>query len=235
MFLTGGDVPGQPAVFIRRSVYEAVGPLRADVHYTLDFEYWLRISLRYSMERMRLMHEPLAVVRQWPGSKTLTGVQAIGDEHRRILDGYFAGGGLPPELQARRAEAYAGTWWKQASLEWQAGQGAQARASAREAGRLAPQVYPRQRVRRFALVSRLPYRHSRLARPRLGASARAAARRLGGAARMTATPRSHCLWITMPAEIDRHAQRGAASYQSLLAPYPLPLPFHVRHLRHRSR
>jgi hypothetical protein len=164
MLLTGGDVPGQPAVFLRRELYEAVGPLRADLHYLLDFEYWLRISLQYPRERTRLLHEPLAVVRQWPGTKTLTGVQAICDEHRRLLDEVFASGRLPPQSEALREAAYAGVFWKQASLEWQAGQGARARASAREAGRLAPEVYPPERVRRFSLVSRLPYRHSRLAR-----------------------------------------------------------------------
>ncbi len=164
MLLTGGDVPGQPAVFIRRSVYQTVGPLRADLHYTLDFEYWLRISLRFPVERMRCIHIPLAAVRQWPGAKTHRGVQAISEEHRRILDDYFADGALPEAYRSRRAEAYAGAHWKQASLEWQAGQGRRARISAREAGRLAPGAYPPGRVRRFWWVSWLPYRYSRLAR-----------------------------------------------------------------------
>jgi glycosyltransferase involved in cell wall biosynthesis len=165
MLMTGGDVPGQPAVFIRRCVFETVGPLRADLHYLLDFEYWLRISLRYPLEQMHCLGgEPLAVSRQWPGTKTLTGVQAICDEHRRLLDDYYAGGRLPSELQARRGEAYAGTYWKQASLEWQAGQGGRARRSASEAGRLAPEAYPPDRVRRFQFISWLPFRYSRSAR-----------------------------------------------------------------------
>jgi glycosyltransferase involved in cell wall biosynthesis len=164
MLLTGGDVPGQPAVFIRRSVYEAVGPLRDDLHYTLDFEYWLRISLRWPPERMRCLHAPLAAVRVWPGAKTSKGVQAISEEHRRILDDYFGGDSLPETYRSRRAEAYAGAHWKQASLEWQAGQGGRARASAREAGQLAPEAYPPGRVRRFWLISWLPYRYSRGAR-----------------------------------------------------------------------
>ena len=164
MLLTGGDVPGQPAVFIRRSVFQAVGGLRTDLHYTLDFEYWLRIGLRFPAEQMRCIHTPLAAVRVWPGAKTSRGVQAISDEHRRILDDYFAGDALPPGYLARKPEAYAGAFWKQASLEWQAGQGGRARASAREAGRLAPGAYPPGRVRRFWLVSWLPYRYSRVAR-----------------------------------------------------------------------
>jgi hypothetical protein len=141
MLLTGGDVPGQPAVFIRRSVYESVGPLRTDLHYTLDFEYWLRASLRWPPEQTRCIHVPLAAVRQWPGAKTQRGVQAISEEHRRILDDYFADSVLPEALRARRAEAYAGAHWKQASLEWQAGQGGagageRARGGAPRAGRL---------------------------------------------------------------------------------------------------
>jgi FkbM family methyltransferase len=32
----------QPALFMRRSVIERVGPLRNDLHYSMDYEYWIR-------------------------------------------------------------------------------------------------------------------------------------------------------------------------------------------------
>ncbi len=32
----------QPALFMRRSVFERVGPLREDLHFSMDYEYWIR-------------------------------------------------------------------------------------------------------------------------------------------------------------------------------------------------
>ncbi|NUQ81085.1 MAG: glycosyltransferase [Bacteroidetes bacterium] len=41
MLFTMNYIP-QSSTFWRRSVYEKVGPLRQDLHYTMDHEYWLR-------------------------------------------------------------------------------------------------------------------------------------------------------------------------------------------------
>jgi glycosyltransferase involved in cell wall biosynthesis len=41
--LTKNFIP-QPAVFISRDMANEVGPLRVDQHYTMDYEYWLRIG-----------------------------------------------------------------------------------------------------------------------------------------------------------------------------------------------
>lgn len=40
----------QPAVFLRRSLWERVGPLREESRYTMDYDYWLRVS-RYTEPR----------------------------------------------------------------------------------------------------------------------------------------------------------------------------------------
>ncbi len=37
----------QPTVFLRRSVYETVGNLDETLHYSMDYEYWLRIGRTY--------------------------------------------------------------------------------------------------------------------------------------------------------------------------------------------
>lgn len=160
ILMTGGDVPGQPAVFIRRSVFENVGLLRTDMYYLLDYDYWIRVGLRYA-DAMRCIDAPLAISRFWLGTKTLTGVQAIADEHRRLLDEYVEKKILPAEYLARSGEAYAGTYWKQASLEWQAGQGSKARISIRQAYRLAPSVYSFRRIFVFWLLTWIPYQQSR--------------------------------------------------------------------------
>lgn len=121
MLTTSGGVPGQPAVFVRRSLVAVVGLPDAALHYVMDWEYWMRLALHLRPGQVRVMHAALAVVRSWPGTKTRTGVDAICREHRAVLERLFAAGTLPLELQALRSTALAGTHLKQSFLEWQAG------------------------------------------------------------------------------------------------------------------
>lgn len=100
LLTTSGGVPGQPAVFVRRSLSAAVGLPDATLHYVMDWEYWLRPGLHLRPGQVRVMHAELAVVRSWPGTKTRTGVAAICREHRFVLERMFAGGMLPVELRA---------------------------------------------------------------------------------------------------------------------------------------
>ena len=37
----------QPAVFLRREVFETAGPLDEALYYTMDYEYWLRIGRQF--------------------------------------------------------------------------------------------------------------------------------------------------------------------------------------------
>ena len=165
LITTSGKVPGQPAVFIRREVFEQVGPLKTELQFMLDWDYWIRVGLYVPPERLRCISVPLAISRFWEGTKTLTGLQTIGNEHRYLLDLYFADAGfLPAEYAALREQAYAGTYWKQASLEWQAGQTRNARQSASNAHELALSVYTHHRLIMFLLVTLIPYRFSRPAR-----------------------------------------------------------------------
>jgi glycosyltransferase involved in cell wall biosynthesis len=57
----------QAATFFGRSVFETVGPLREDLHYALDYEYWIRLS---QVGRLEHVDEPLARIRMYPGCKT---------------------------------------------------------------------------------------------------------------------------------------------------------------------
>lgn len=138
MLTTSGGVPGQPAVFVHRRVLERVGLPDPALHYVMDWEYWIRLGLALAPDRVRVIYEPLAVVRAWPGTKTLTGIEAICDEHRQVLAKLFAGGTLPSHLQLLKDESLAGTYIKQSYLQWQVGRGADARRSLAQARALGP-------------------------------------------------------------------------------------------------
>jgi len=46
--LLSKDFISQPAVFFTRDVYKEIGPLDLNCHYSMDYDYWLRIGKKYS-------------------------------------------------------------------------------------------------------------------------------------------------------------------------------------------
>ncbi len=140
LLTTSGSVPGQPAVFIRRQMLETVGLPDLDLHFVMDWEYWIRLALRLRPEQIKVVYEPWAVARMWPGNKTSTGVEEICREHRLVLERLFASGTLPQHLQRLQAVARAGTYIKQAFLEWQAGLPVASRRSLAMARHIFPKV-----------------------------------------------------------------------------------------------
>lgn len=88
-FLEGGNVPGQPAIFFRKEILELVGYLNEDLHYVMDWEYWLRISMAVPYSQICLMDRPLATARLWAQAKTsIAGAKSI-QERENILTQYF--------------------------------------------------------------------------------------------------------------------------------------------------
>lgn len=58
----------QPAVFIRRSAYEAVGGIDPGLQYTYDYDLWLRLARRHTFVYLK---QPLAQSRMYAENKTL--------------------------------------------------------------------------------------------------------------------------------------------------------------------
>jgi len=46
--LLSKDFISQPATFFTRNAYQEVGPLDLNCHYSMDYDYWLRIGRKYS-------------------------------------------------------------------------------------------------------------------------------------------------------------------------------------------
>lgn len=77
----------QPTVFLRRQVFEAVGPLDVTLHYCLDYEYWMRIGKRF---RIAYMPELLATSRFHGAAKTFVKTRELHEEIISTVQRHYA-------------------------------------------------------------------------------------------------------------------------------------------------
>jgi glycosyltransferase involved in cell wall biosynthesis len=116
-----GKNMGQPGVFIPRPTYAAAGELAEDLHYALDFEYFLRIWTAFP-DGGRHIPRILASSRVWEASKTIHQGGQFGGEYRRVLDAYFARTDLPEEVRTLRRKAFSrSVYFRQARILLRAG------------------------------------------------------------------------------------------------------------------
>lgn len=80
----------QPATFWRRCILEQIGYLDERLHYTMDYEYWLRIGKHYPIHRL---HRPLAQFRIHSNSKS--GQTSTDQFNEELLVAMCYGKGLP--------------------------------------------------------------------------------------------------------------------------------------------
>ncbi|HQB53441.1 MAG TPA: glycosyltransferase family 2 protein [Bacteroidales bacterium] len=111
-----GGVPLQPSVFLNRRVLDEVGYLNEDLHYTMDWEYWIRIGLKYPRQCFISIDKPLSVNREWVETKTNTGWKMICKEHRQVMDMLFAAFPDNEALQNIKDQAYRSSYLKEADL-----------------------------------------------------------------------------------------------------------------------
>ncbi len=76
-------IVGQPAVFFRRSAWEAAGGLDLSYHYLLDHHLWLRIAARGGMA---YVPEPWAAARFYAQAKNRAHAADFGKEALRLVD-----------------------------------------------------------------------------------------------------------------------------------------------------
>jgi glycosyltransferase involved in cell wall biosynthesis len=136
--LPWGTVPGQPSVFLRREVFEKLGGPRRDLHYVLDWEYWLRVALNYPASAICYFDEVLANATEWKLSKTCQAAGRDAAEVDRVLRELFDRNHLPPALAVLKKKAFARQWWRRAESESAAGKRSEALTSFVEALKLAP-------------------------------------------------------------------------------------------------
>jgi glycosyltransferase involved in cell wall biosynthesis len=78
----------QPATFLRRRVFEKFGPLREDLRFCMDHEYWLRI---HRATTWLYVPQPLAIMRLHADAKTSSQLAEAWDEAARMTATYGAG------------------------------------------------------------------------------------------------------------------------------------------------
>jgi glycosyltransferase involved in cell wall biosynthesis len=86
----------QPAAFLRRKVWEEIGPFDESLHHTMDYDYWLRIAARYPQSKMGFLDRELAGCRMHADAKSVAGWS-------RALDEIFA--------LVKRQTGYVSLWW----------------------------------------------------------------------------------------------------------------------------
>lgn len=60
-------VVSQPTVFMRKEVYQDIGPFDENLHFAMDYDYWIRVAKKY---QFYFINKPLASTRLHQKSKT---------------------------------------------------------------------------------------------------------------------------------------------------------------------
>jgi glycosyltransferase involved in cell wall biosynthesis len=79
----------QPAVFWSAAAQREAGPFREDLHYTMDYEFWLRMRFDLGLE-LHVLPRVLARYRMHPDSKSVAHQRAMGEEIAALVRSYRA-------------------------------------------------------------------------------------------------------------------------------------------------
>jgi glycosyltransferase involved in cell wall biosynthesis len=98
----------QQAAFFRRSIFDRAGYLRTDLHYVMDYEFWLRLAGRV---RSRYVPELWASFRMAPGTKTVSQPEQFWLEILAVYDEIFSDPSLPAAIASVKRLAYGRMHW----------------------------------------------------------------------------------------------------------------------------
>lgn len=84
----GRQLSSQPAVFIRRHLFEQLGYLDEEKVFCMDTEFWIRVS-RAGTQFQQVKH-PLGITRSHPTAKTTRLQHVLHDEHKAVVRRYHA-------------------------------------------------------------------------------------------------------------------------------------------------
>lgn len=94
----------QPAVFFRRRALEVVGPLDSALHFTMDYDFFIRLGRQC---KSVYLPELLATRRLTLDAKSLAQAECFCTDWLATLDKAFGTPGLPSDVIAAKNQAYA--------------------------------------------------------------------------------------------------------------------------------
>ena len=94
----------QPTAFWKRDVIETIGLFDENLHYALDYDYWIRIAKHYGT--LGYMQEYLANSRLYKETKTMSMQFEANDERLKVIGNHFGKGNIPPDLIYAYAHYY---------------------------------------------------------------------------------------------------------------------------------
>jgi glycosyltransferase involved in cell wall biosynthesis len=77
----------QQSTFFARSFFDEIGPFREDLHYSFDYEYWMRMRFQ-AQAKLVVIRQCLAAFRYHDASKTVALASKFGAEDQKIWDEY---------------------------------------------------------------------------------------------------------------------------------------------------
>jgi len=93
----------QPALFLRREVYEKIGGIDESLHLAMDLDYWIRAGLLFRIAHIPV---PLAMAKIYRDAKSVALMHKYAGDYEHILEKVFADPHLPPELAAEKKAVY---------------------------------------------------------------------------------------------------------------------------------
>lgn len=78
----------QPSAFWKKAAYEEVGGLDVDLHYTMDYDLFLKLAQRYTAKRFVHLQTPLSLFRLHDESKSVKLMQKFSHEFNLVKGRY---------------------------------------------------------------------------------------------------------------------------------------------------
>ncbi len=126
--LVMGNYISQPTVFLRRGLWQRIGPLNDELHYVMDFDYWIRAAVAGA--RFFPNSRPHARMRIHSVSKTFGSEHRSWSEYVQVLETFFEREQMAPGLLGMKSRALARAHWTAAVFLAEAGEIPEARVQA---------------------------------------------------------------------------------------------------------
>jgi len=95
----------QPAVFLRREVFDTIGGIDDALHLAMDLDYWIRTGLHFPIV---YIPQPLATAKVYGEAKSVALMHKYVADYEHILAKIFSDQDLPSDLAAEKNAVY--TW-----------------------------------------------------------------------------------------------------------------------------